>query len=131
MSADLIKMLGIALLCVAASLSLKKLGSPLSSAVISVGIISLLFFSLPKLGEVVSAALEIESVDNAAEELFRIILKVCAAAIVAETASDVAASAGETYLSKTISFAGRCEIIVLSLPLVKELVNCAKSIAGA
>ena len=122
-------MFGVAILCIAAATILKKLGSPFAVAVISVCILSIILFVLPKIEVAVDAAVEIGSASSVSA-YFPVIFKICAAAFIAEAASDVALSAGEANLSKAISFAGRCEIVALSLPLIKELVNSAESIAG-
>ena len=129
MSAELLKAFGVAILCLAVSSILKKLESPFAAALITVCIISIIIFILPKIKEVVDTAVEIGS-GSAVSVYFPVILKICAVAFIGETAADIASSAGEAYLSKAISFAGRCEIVVLSLPLIRELVSSAESIAG-
>ncbi|MBQ7669397.1 MAG: hypothetical protein IJS45_01605 [Clostridia bacterium] len=130
MSAELLKALGVAILCIAASTILKKLGSPFAVALVAACILSIVMIIMPKMKEVIDVASEIGS-GSSVSAYFPVILKICAVAFIGEIASDIASSSGEANLSKAISFAGRCEIVFLSLPLIKELVNGAESIAGA
>lgn len=126
---DIVKICGAALLCALVAAILKKLGSPTWCAAAVVGVIGAALFVLPKIKGIVDSVGTMASGTPVAEK-FPIVLKVCAAAVLTEICADVCAATGEHDLSKSLSAAGKIEMIYLSLPLIKELFDCASSLAS-
>ena len=123
-----VKICGALLVCALTASLLKQLGTPVYLAVVISGALGALAFMLPKISEIVSLALDAADVGDVS--YVPAVLKVTGAALVCEAACDIADSAGETSLSKAIGAAGKIEIVYLSLPLIRDLIESAREIAS-
>ena len=55
------------------------------------------------------------------ENRVNLLLKAVGVSLVASTASDVCRDCGETAIASKVELFGKCEILLLSLPLLKEI----------
>ena len=60
-----------------------------------------------------------------------VLIRCLAVSYIAYFASEVCRSAGEDTVSKTVILAGRCEIIIMVLPLIKDIFSMASEMAGS
>ncbi len=126
---DVMKICGVVLITATGGLVLKQLGSPVRPALMICGIVSVLLICLPMLEDIVNTALEI-SRDSPVSEAFPAVLKVTSVALICEVCSEIAGIAESPALSKAVLWAGKFEIILISLPLFRSLVDAALSLAG-
>ncbi len=57
-----------------------------------------------------------------------VLLKTLAVCYLTQTASESCSDAGEKSIATKIDFAGKCAVVIISLPLFKELVRIVKSL---
>ena len=124
---DIVKLCGAIIICTAAALVLKKLGSPVSFAVAASSVLMAALFTIPKTAEIIETVKSIAGESEGAVCL-PAVLKCAAVAVICEISCNIAESCGEDTLSKALSSAGKIEIIFISLPLVKELFLFAKDL---
>ena len=126
---EVLKICGALLVCTLSASLLKRLGTPVYLAVVISGALAAVAFMLPKLSEIVSTALD--GADLGDVPYISTVFKVTGAALVCEAACDIAEASGESGLSKALGAAGKIEIVYLSLPLLRDLIESAKEIASS
>ena len=127
---DIVKICGAALIAAVGAIVMKQLGSPLRAAVVICGTVSVLLVCLPSVTQIVNAAIDIER-DAPVSEVFPVVLKVTAVALICEVCALLCEGAGEPTLSKAISLAGKFEIILIALPLFSRLYRSAAELCSA
>ncbi len=123
---DILKICGTALLAAVCALVAKHLGSPVHTALALSGIVALVMLCLPKISDIVNTAIAVAS-DGAVSDVFPVVLKVCAVALICEVASEICSACDAPSLSKAVTAAGRFEMIFLALPLFTRLYAEASS----
>lgn len=78
-------------------------------------------FLLPQLGEAV--AFLKECAERAGSEHLFLIVKALGITYLSSTASEICKSAGEASIGSTLEFTGRVELLLLCLPLFRELLD--------
>lgn len=124
---DIVRICGVAIVCAVLAAILKNIGSPLYSALTAGGICLAASLLIPKISEIVNAAIDIER-EGGASGYFPVVLKVAAASLICEFCADILTSSGDAAMTKALLTAGRIEILFLSLPLIKELFTLALSL---
>ena len=123
---DVMKIAGTVLLSAVVALILKKTGSPLYTAVLCAGAVASFSVCLPRITDIVDTAVSIAN-DSVLNDRFPIVLKVAAAALICDLASDICDGCESPVLAKTVSTVGKFEILFISLPLFVELYGYAVS----
>lgn len=125
---DLVKICGAVIVCTLTALLMKQLGTPLYAALVIAASVGVFVFVIPKISEIVALALDVQS-DVEGVSYIPAVLKVAGAALICDVSCDIAEGAGEHTLSKTLGAAGKIEIVYLSLPVLRDLIDSAKEIA--
>lgn len=115
---------GVAVICAAAIAILKVYKSELVFPVAAVASVSLL-------GSALSAAIPVaeyaKSISDASgfSVYFYAIMKALGVGIIAETASSVCRDCGQPTLASRVEFAAKILILLISLPMIKQIVEMA------
>jgi stage III sporulation protein AD len=125
----LFKVLGIAIICVVAGALVKQMKNEISFAVKVAG--SLLAFGVVilSLQDVLSRTVEIFFIGGFSEYV-EVILKALGVAILTHIVSGICKDLGEGTLAGVVEFAGKVEILILSLPMIEELLKYTSEIAS-
>lgn len=99
---------------------LKELGFRGSALVVLLGTVSLVGISVISLGEVISL---LPSVGTDGREYAEAMLKIVGAGYIFGICSDMCAQLGQTSLSSAVVLCGRVEIVALSVPYIKRIIE--------
>ena len=127
---DIAKICGIMIAASVAALILRRFGTSFEAALTVAVTVSVAAIFVPKISDVVNTVITIAS-DGGASEVFPIVLKVTAVALICDMTSDICKGCGSLSLAKTVSVAGRFEILFISLPLFASLYKNAVSFLSA
>lgn len=117
---DWLRVIGCALISALLGVLLKELGFAGSRMILLLGTVGAIGFAAVCVGEVMEGIVGL-SPENA--EYVRVILKMVGISYVAGVCSDICTDLGQTSLSGAISSVGRVEIMILSLPYVKRIIE--------
>lgn len=120
---ELFKIVGIGFLTLIAYLIIKPLKPELAILVSVVGSIIVLLSCVDGLMDVVSTMAEFAQKTGLNTGLFGCILKIIGVGYVIEFSSSVCSSAGNSNIADVINLAGKITILVLSLPIIKSLID--------
>ena len=115
-----VKVLAYAFITIFLGVVLKELGFKGTRLVMILGTISLLCVSVTYLGEVIAM---LPSVGNDGKEYAVAMLKIVGIGYAFGICSDVCRELGEASLSGVVALLGRVEILVLSVPFVKRIIE--------
>ena len=121
---DLLKLCGAALLALSAGFLLKDRHRDLSAAVSVCAAAVIISGVIGCVQEIVGFIKDVSD-GTAASSYVPVILKAVGFSVLTEISAGMCKAAGEEGLAGAVGTAGRCEIILLSLPYVKELVGVA------
>ena len=127
MSATLFKICGIAIISAMLTVLLRKWGADLSVLVkIASGIVlaSLCFSAVAPIVEYVKELAAINEGSGLSESV-EFMLQVLAVAIVTHICATVCRDCGETTVASYVELGGKGEILLLSLPMVKRIIDLA------
>ena len=119
----------IGIICVLLSLLLRESGGKLSFAVKMACSAFIFISALTTLAPVLDFAKETIST-SAVSPYAQILLKSLGIAFATAVASDICKDFGEASVASGIELAGKAEIILLSLPAIKEIIALAGEIIG-
>lgn len=117
---DWLRVIGCALISALLGVLLKELGFAGSRMILLLGTVGAIGFAAVCVGEVMEGIVGLSS-ENA--EYVGVILKMVGISYVAGVCSDICTDLGQTSLSGAISSVGRVEIMILSLPYVKRIIE--------
>lgn len=117
---DWLRVIGCALISALLGVLLKELGFAGSRMILLLGTVGAIGFAAVCVGEVMEGIVGLSS-ENA--EYVRVILKMVGISYVAGVCSDICTDLGQTSLAGAISSVGRVEIMILSLPYVKRIIE--------
>lgn len=117
---DWLRVIGCALISALLGVLLKELGFAGSRMILLLGTVGAIGFVAVCVGEVMEGIVGLSS-ENA--EYVRVILKMVGISYVAGVCSDICTDLGQTSLAGAISSVGRVEIMILSLPYVKRIIE--------
>lgn len=122
-----IKIIGLAMTALAANLILRQIKSEYSFLVSILITAFFCTFSLSVLSPVIDYINELLGSSENSESV-TILFKSTGVGIITSIAADMCKDLGETSLGSKVELCGKCLIMSLSLPLIKELINIAVSI---
>lgn len=122
-----IRIIGLAMTALAANLILKQIKSEYSFLVSVLITAFFCTFSLSLLSPVIEYINELLGSSENSESV-TILFKSTGIGIITSIASDMCKDLGEVSLGSKLELCGKCLILSLSLPLIKELINIAVSI---
>lgn len=117
---DWLRVIGCALISALLGVLLKELGFAGSRMILLLGTVGAIGFAAVCVGEVMEGIVGLSS-ENA--EYVSVILKMVGISYVAGVCSDICTDLGQTSLSDAISTVGRVEIMILSMPYVKRIIE--------
>lgn len=120
---DITAIIGIGIVGTLLSVTVKSYRPELSLC-ISVATGVLIFLASAKgLGTVISEIQLMCENSGVNTEFFKVAMKVIAIAYVTEFASQVAKDSGESAISKKLEFAGKTTVLVIMMPVIRNLIN--------
>lgn len=127
MSGQLLKVCALAVICVAVGAVINQIKRELSFAVRCAGsilIFGMIVISLEPLLAELGAVRGLEG----SGEYVEIMLKALGVAILTQICSGICRDCGENGISAGVEFAGKTEILILCLPLIKRILEYAAEI---
>ena len=120
---DIVKIIGVAILTTFAVLVLKPT-KPEVAAIVSIagGVLVLLMF-IDALGGVISSMTAIVQRTGIKSEVFSALLKIIGIGYLTEFASGICKDAGNESMAQKVILAGKVIILVLSLPIINNLID--------
>lgn len=85
---------------------------------------------LSGVGEIVSFALEISEGQALTGDMWQTLLKALGIAFVTEIAMGICRDSGEGGLATWVEMTGKTALLLLALPLIKEVLSTAKTLLG-
>ena len=128
---DIFKIGAISLVSLCAIVLLRTLKPEWSSLIRIAAIIILFAAMLPMIGTVIGYLRELADFDGGEllnSAAFEILIKALCIAILTHVTASVCRDAGEAGLATVSEMAGKIEIILLSFPLIKEILTTALSL---
>lgn len=125
----LLQLAGLAVLFAALSSVIKECGARGGALVSLVGGLALLFYALSRYAAPIVFLREMAEETGVAEG-FSAVLRMMAVGCITRIAGDVCRDMGETTLASRVELCGRAEILLLALPIFKELCVLATELLG-
>lgn len=120
---ELLKIIGVGLVTLIAYIILKPLKPELSVFISVIGVCIILMFCIDGLVGVIETMTQFVNKTGIDTELFACVLKIVGVGYIAEFASNLCTTAGNSSIADAISLAGKITILVLSLPILTNLIN--------
>ncbi len=122
-----IKLCGIAVIGVCAALIMRAAKSELAMPVGVITGIIILAFAISSVYPIVAFAEEL-SRENSYSLYFSTVLKALGIGIAAQTAADICRDSGEGAVASKLEFAAKVGILLLGLPVVREILSLTQKI---
>lgn len=120
---DILRICGIAVLSLSMTGVLKLLKSPLSMHLTAVTVITLTVTILTSLLPIVNYLKELGNEVDGGTKIVEMVSKALGITYLCQTVSDICNDSGEKTLAYTVERAGNVAMLLLSLPVIKELVS--------
>ena len=120
---ELMRICGIGLLAAFAMVMLRELRKEYSTAILLGMSVAVLLAVIPKIGEAVGFLRELEESVNT--DYVGVILRGVGVTYLTGTACEICRSVGEAGIAGTIETVGRAELLMMCIPLFRELVGMA------
>lgn len=118
---------GVGICAVCISIILKQMGTSFSPMVIAAaGVIMLAYIAIQIIP--VLEYVKTLSYQSGMSEYFAVAVKALGIALVCQMASEICRDCGETAVGGRIELAGKAAIIIISLPVLKNLVSFAREL---
>ena len=121
-----VKLCGIAIVAVMLIVTLKQLKAEFALPATIVSSIIIFTVGLSCLAPAIEYLNSI--LNSATTDYIIILMKSLGIALLTQTTSDICRDSGETSVAAKIEFAGKAEILVLSLPLIAELLEISHNL---
>lgn len=125
----LLQLAGLAVLFAALASVVKQCGAQSGKLVSLVGGLALFFYALSRYAAPVAFLREMAE-DAGMAEGFSAVLRMMAVGCITHISGDVCRDMGEATLAARVELCGRAEILLLSLPLLKDLCTLAFEVLG-
>ena len=120
---DITAIIGIGIVGALLSVTVKSYRPELSLCISAATGILIFISSASGLGTVISEVQSICESSGVDTEFFKAAIKVIAIAYVTEFASELAKDAGEGAISKKVEFAGKTTVLVVMMPVIRNLME--------
>ena len=127
MGGQLLKICALAVICVAVGAVINQIKRELSFAVRCAGSILIFGMIVISLEPLLAELGNVRGLEGSAEYI-EIMLKALGVAILTQICSGICRDCGENGLSAGVEFAGKTEILILCLPLIKRILEYASRI---
>lgn len=125
---DIFAIIGVLVTGAAAAIVLKRCGSEIWSLVSAAASLMTAVFLLSRMSPASSFISELAAYCDTAA--VGVLIKCLGVSYIAYFAAEVCRSAGEETAAKTALIAGRCEMLILVLPLIRDIFTSAVEMAG-
>ena len=126
---SIIKLCGLGVISVASALIVKKLKPDFAVFVSLAAAIVILGASISTLTPVISYVEELS--DSSGFGIYtETIIKSLAVTVLAQTTGDICRDCGESAVAGKIEFAAKCAIMLLSLPVIKNILSLSEAVLG-
>lgn len=120
---DIIKVIGVALITTFAVMVLKPTKPEIAAVVSIAGGLVVLLMLTNALGTVFTSFTAIVDRSGIKSEVFSALLKILGIGYLTEFASGICSDAGNSSMAQKVTLAGKVIILVLALPIVKNLLD--------
>ncbi len=127
MGGQLLKICALAVICVAVGAVINQIKRELSFAVRCAGSILIFGMIVISLEPLLSELEAVRGLEGSAEYV-EIMLKALGVSILTQICSGICRDCGENGISAGVEFAGKTEILILCLPLIKRILQYAAEI---
>ena len=130
MSEGVLKVFGIALICLSLSLALKKYNADIGALIKVASAVLLASICLFALSPAISFILELSDgeIMSSAFPGVTVLLRAMAVAFLTHVCASVCRDCGEGTLASYVEMAGKAEILVLSVPLITDILETVKKL---
>ena len=120
---EIIKILGVAFVTAIVSVLLRSTKPELSFAVITAGVFVILMQIFSNISKISNVFIEITSLTGIENELLKLLLKLVSIGYLTEISAGILIDFGNVSLADKVVLGGKLTIILLSLPVIKTLLN--------
>lgn len=125
---EIVKIIGIGLLTVFASMMLKSLKPEFSLLISLAGGLIVLFMTVNYLVELISAFTNIIDKTGLNNDLLKSVLKIIGVGYLTEFAGNICVDSGNSSMADKIILAGKIVILVMALPIINSIIDILVSI---
>ena len=125
---EIVKIIGIALITIIATLLVKQVKVEFSIIVALTGGLIILFMIIDGISDIVAYFSEIVTRTNINSEMFAIILKIVGVGYLTEFASHLCIDSGMSALADKLTLSGKIIIVVMALPIITSLLDIVTEI---
>lgn len=122
--------IGVCMLAAVATLFIKRYAPEYALLVSVVSGAAILVFLLALASGVLSDAEEIFNVSDLDNSLFLLVLKALGICYLTDFGADTCRDFGQTSLASKVELAGKISVVVLTLPLIKQILSAAVELIG-
>ena len=122
MEAEILKIIGAAVLVAVLAFIFKELKKEYASIILIAGGIFITLWSLAYIFPVINYLRELTG-SSEISEYFNIILKVLGISFLVQVGSDICRDLGEESIASKVEFAGKAVILVIVLPVLKSVIG--------
>ena len=126
---ELLKICGVAIICAAASALIGKSSDGIGLAVRLGGTVAVVGLAVSLVLRVVEYLQGLE-LSQLPSQYFSVMLRALGVCVLSRICSDVCKDSGETTAAGAVESAAKFALILLSLPILEELISYAESLAG-
>ena len=126
---ELLKICGVAIICAAASARIGKSSDGIGLAVRLGGTVAVVGLAVSLVLRVVEYLQGME-LSQLPSQYFSVMLRALGVCVLSRICSDVCKDSGETTAAGAVESAAKFALILLSLPILEELISYAESLAG-
>lgn len=126
---ELLKICGVAIICAAASALIGKSSDGIGLAVRLGGTVAVVGLAVSLVLRVVEYLQGME-LSQLPSQYFSVMLRALGVCVLSRICSDVCKDSGETTAAGAVESAAKFALILLSLPILEELISYAESLAG-
>lgn len=120
---ELFKIIGVGIITLVCYVIIKPLKPDIAIFISLVGSCLILIFCIDSLSEVITSITNLVEKTGINSSLFSTILKIIGVGYLVEFASSLCVESGSPSIAEKISLAGKVCILVLSLPIITNLLN--------
>ena len=120
---EIYKALGLAILALISAAILKNRSTEIAHYVPQITAVAIVISGVITLSPIISYFKELINERTDQSDTLNILLKAAGVAIISKTVSDICTQNNEPMLKNAIEFASNSEILLLSFPLIKELIS--------
>lgn len=126
----LTSVIGVCVLAASATLFIKRYAPEYALLVSVVSGAGILLFLLASVSGLLNEAEEIFDISDLDNSLFLLVLKALGICYITNFAADVCRDFGQTSLAAKVELAGKISVVVLTFPLIKQILSTAVELIG-